>query len=97
MIRHVVVFRWTPEITPEQVALIRSELARLPSVVPSVRSFQLGPDAGITKGNADFAVAAEFDDAAGFAAYRDHPAHVAIIREHIAPFIAERLAVQFEA
>jgi hypothetical protein len=94
MLRHVVVFRWKPEATAEQKALVYAELVNLPAVVPSIRSFVIGPDAGITQGNAEFAVTADFDDEAGFAAYRDDPTHRAIIAEHIAPIIAERTAVQ---
>ena len=94
MIRHVVVFRWKPEATAEQKALVATELARLPAIVASIRSFVIGPDAGITPGNAEFAVTADFDDEAGFTAYRDDPTHRAIIADHIAPIIETRAAVQ---
>jgi hypothetical protein len=94
VIRHVVVFRWKPEATAEQKSRVFAELGTLPSVVPSIRSFVLGPDAGISQGNAEFAVTADFDDEAGFAAYRDDPTHRAIIADHIVPIIAERNAVQ---
>jgi hypothetical protein len=94
VIRHIALFRWKPEATAEQKALVATELARLPAIVPSVRSFVTGPDAGISEGNADFAVLAEFDDEAGLAAYRDDPTHRAIIADHIAPIMAERTAVQ---
>ena len=94
MIRHVVVFRWKPEATAEQRALVATELARLPAVVGSIRSFTTGPDAGINQGNADFAVTADFDDEAGYLAYRDDPTHRAIIAEYITPITAERTAVQ---
>jgi hypothetical protein len=96
VIRHVAVFRWKPEATAEQKALVASELGRLPSIVPSIRSFVLGPDAGISPGNADFAVTADFDDEAGFVAYRDDPTHRGIFTEHIAPITAERAALQLE-
>jgi hypothetical protein len=96
MIRHIAVFRWKPEATAEQKALVATELAKLPAVVASIRSFVIGSDAGITQGNAEFAVTADFDDEAGFAAYRDDPTHRAIIADHIAPIIAERTAVQLE-
>jgi len=94
MIRHVALFRWKPETTAGQRELVTTELARLPAIVPSIRSFVIGPDAGITPGNADFAVTADFDDEAGYAAYRDDPAHRAIIADHLAPAIATRTAVQ---
>jgi hypothetical protein len=96
MIRHVVVFRWKPETTAEQKALVATELAKLPAIVPSIRSFVIGPDAGITQGDAEFAVTADFDDEAGYLAYRDDPAHREIIATYITPLVAERTAVQLE-
>ena len=38
---------------------------------------------------------AEFDDAAGYQAYVDHPAHQAVANDLIAPIRAERAHVQF--
>jgi hypothetical protein len=96
MIRHVVMFRWTPEATPEQKQRMAEELARLPSLVPSVRVFRAGPDVGINQGNFDFVVTADFDDADGYVAYRDHPEHRKIVEEFIRPVTAQRAAVQFE-
>ena len=48
-------------------------------------------------GNADFAVVADFDDAAGYLVYRDDPAHRRIIAEYLRPILASRAAVQFES
>jgi hypothetical protein len=96
MIRHNVVFRWKPEATAEQRQRVVTELSRLPALVPTLRSYELGSDLGVNEGNFDFAVTAAFDDMDGYLAYRDHPEHRAIIRDHIAPIILERAAVQFE-
>jgi hypothetical protein len=75
---------------------VAAELRRLPSVVPSLRAYHLGTDLGINPGNFEFAVAADFDDADGYLAYRDHPEHRAIVAEFIQPVVAERAAVQYE-
>ena len=96
MIRHVVLFRWKPEATDEQKMLVAAELGRLPSVIPSIRAYVFGADAGINQGNAEFAVTADFDDEAGYLAYRDDPTHREVIAKHIAPISADRTAVQFE-
>ena len=88
MIRHVVMFRWTPEATQEQKQRVTTELARLPALVPSLRAYRLGADLGLNPGNFDYAVTADFDDADGYLAYRDHPEHRAIV--------TERAAVQYE-
>jgi hypothetical protein len=96
MIRHVVMFRWAPEATQEQKQRVTTELARLPALVPSLRAYRLGADLGLNPGNFDYAVAADFDDADGYLAYRDHPEHRAIVEEFIRPIVGERAAVQYE-
>ena len=96
MIRHVVVFRLTLEATPERKRRMAEELARLPSLVPSIRAFRAGPDVGINDGNFDFGVVADFDDADGYVAYRDHPEHRKIVEEFIRPIRGQRAAIQFE-
>jgi hypothetical protein len=94
MIRHVVLIHWKPEATAEQKRLVATELASLPTLVPSIRAFALGPDAGINEGNADFVVTADFDDEAGYLAYRDDPEHRAIVTKHFPPLVANRSAIQ---
>lgn len=96
MIRHIVLFSWKPEATDEQTRKGATELAKLPSRVPSVRAFASGPDAGLSGGNFDFAVSADFDDLAGFSAYRDDRGHREVIQRYILPITAQRVAVQFE-
>jgi hypothetical protein len=96
MIRHNVLFKWTPEATDEQKQRAATEVAKLPSAIPSVRAFASGPDAGLAQANFDFAVSADFDDEAGFIAYRDDPGHRDIVQRYILPITAQRAAVQFE-
>ena len=96
MIRHVVMFRWTKDATGEQEKQVAAEVARLPSLVPSLRAFRAGSDLGVNEGNFDFAVAADFDDVEGYLAYRDHPEHRAMVEKFIRPLTAQRAAVQFE-
>ena len=96
MIRHTVMFTWKPEATEEQKQRVATELSRLPSVVPSIRGYALGPDIGVNEGNWEFVATGDFDDLDGYLAYRDDPTHKAIIAEHIQPIIATRAAVQFE-
>ena len=96
MIRHVVLFRWTAEATAEQKRRVAEELFRLPALVPSLRDYRLGANLGINPGTFDFAVAADFDDVDGYMAYRDHPAHRAVVTEFIQPIVTERAAVQYE-
>jgi Stress responsive A/B Barrel Domain len=96
MLRHAVVFKWKPDATNEEQQRVATELAKLPSIIPSLRAFTCGPDAGLAKTNFDFAVCADFDDEPGFFAYRDDPAHREVVDRYITPILEQRVAVQFE-
>lgn len=96
MFRHVVVFRFSEDMTDEQKEALRAGLGRMPEVIPEIRSYRFGDDAGLKDDNFEFAVTADFDDADSFLAYRDHPDHQKLIAELLAPFITGRAAVQFE-
>lgn len=96
MIRHVAVFRWHDGTTAEQVEAVRAGLDRMPVEVPSIRSYSHGPDCRLGEGRWDYAVVADFDDAAGYQAYVDHPAHDEVRREHLGPLVAERGHVQLD-
>ncbi|GII58760.1 hypothetical protein Pth03_71490 [Planotetraspora thailandica] len=95
MFRHVVMFTWTADATEEQKAEVSKRLSELPGVIPELKSYQIGPDAGINEGNFDFAVVADFDSQDDYLVYRDHPVHRAVVAESIAPIAATRAAVQY--
>jgi hypothetical protein len=95
MIRHVALFRWTDGATDAQKKRAADEVATLPTLVPSIRAFACGEDVGISQGNFDFAATADFDDAAGYVAYRDNPDHRAMVDTHIVPIAAQRATIQF--
>ena len=96
MIRHTVMFKWAADATDEQKKAAATEVAGLPSIVPSIRAFASGPDAAFAEGNFDFAVTADFDDEAGYFAYRDDPGHRQVVQRYITPIVAQRAAVQYE-
>lgn len=93
-IRHIALFRWRDDVTPEGVTRVQGLLAALPDAVPELRAYSFGPDAGISDGAFDFAVVADVDDEAGFVAYRDHPEHQAAL-DVIRPMLADRAAIQY--
>lgn len=95
MFRHVVLFTWTEEATDEQKATVATELGKLTGIIPEIRAYTLGTDAGVNPGNHEFAVVADFDSVDDYLVYRDHPAHQAVIVEHVKPIVATRAAAQF--
>ena len=96
MIRHVVLFTWTDEMTEELEQQFAAELNALSPTLPGVRSYHAGPDAGIIEGNFDFAAVGDFDDADSYLAYRDHPQHQDIIGRLSRPNTKARASVQYE-
>jgi hypothetical protein len=94
MFRHVVMLRWKPEATPAQRAAVENGLAGLPARIPEIASYTIGTDAGVNEGNYDLVIVADFANVDAYLVYRDHPDHQSVIREHIAPILAERAAVQ---
>jgi endonuclease/exonuclease/phosphatase family metal-dependent hydrolase len=96
VIRHVVVLRWQDDATAEQRQAVVDGLRALPAVIPELRAYVVGVDAGLAEGNADLVVIGDVDDVAGWRAYMDHPAHQQVIVERIRPILAARTAIQIE-
>jgi hypothetical protein len=96
MIRHVVLFTWNDEMTDELERQLAAELTALGPKLAGLRSYHAGPDVGLVEGNFDFAVVADFDDAASYVAYRDHPDHQEIVSRLSRPHVTSRAAVQYE-
>ena len=94
---HVALFTWDAGTTDQQLLELSEALARLPGLIPEIRSYRFGPDLGLGEGNFDFAVVAEFDSADGYRVYATHPAHVDVITRLIRPLRDRRSAVQFES
>ncbi len=95
MFRHVVMFRFAAGTTSEQKDALRAALQRLPEVIPEIRAYRYGDDAGLRDDNFDFVVTADFDDVESFLVYRDHPDHQKAVAEFIAPIVETRAGVQF--
>ncbi|HEX5858208.1 MAG TPA: Dabb family protein [Microbacterium sp.] len=80
MIRHVAVFRFSPEFTAEQREHWMSLLRALPAQIPEVLSMSVGTDVLGGPASHELAIVADFADLAGLAAYTAHPAHAEVLR-----------------
>jgi hypothetical protein len=97
MFRHVVLLTWVDTATAEERQAVVDGLESLAAVIPELRSYRVGVDAGlVAEGNSDLVAVADFDDIAGYIVYRDHPVHQEIIAKHIRPILASRAAIQHE-
>ena len=95
-LRHLVLLNFTPETTIDDVTDITEALRTLPALIPELVAYHVGPNLGIADGTWDYGIAADFADQDDWATYRDHPDHVRIIHDLIAPHVRERAAVQYD-
>ena len=96
MFRHTVLLKLSDDTTNDQKAAICEALADLPGLIPEIQAYTIGTNAGDRPDNYDIAVIGDFADKAAYQVYSDHPDHVRVIQDHIAPVLAGRAAVQFE-
>jgi hypothetical protein len=94
---HCVMFRWTDDVDADHIARVAARLDTLPGLIPEIKRYHHGRDAGVNAGNYDYVVVGEFDDVDGYLTYRDQPDHQELIAELITGRVAERAAVQFES
>lgn len=95
MIKHVVLLNWKAEVTPSQVEAVSAAFDALRQEIPEIVSYTFGPDAGIYRGNADYALIAEFHTEADLQAYVKHPRHQALMAEVTGPIMASFQSIQF--
>ena len=91
---HVAVFTWKPGTSDEEVRVLHEALATLPGLIPEIRSFRSGADAGLSVGNDRYVVVAEFDDVESYQRYASDPRHRDVIQRLVKPLLGTRHAVQ---
>lgn len=95
MIKHVVLLNWKDGVSQQQVEAITAGLSQLKTQIPEILSYSFGPDAGISRGNANYALIAEFADEAGLKAYVTHPSHQQFLDKIAAPILKSFQSAQF--
>ena len=96
MIEHIVLFRWKPEATDDQVAGIMEGLRGLKDRIPGIVTLACGADFSGRAQGYTHALVARFSDRAALDAYGPHPAHRAVIETQIAPILGGVLGFDFE-
>jgi len=94
MLRHVVMFRWRPDATPERIDAFLNGLSDLLAGDEYVRGHAFGLDAGKDADNYDFALVADFDNYDDYLAYEATAAHDAFVRQYASFVVGGRTAVQ---
>ena len=87
MIRNVILVKFHPETTQEQVDALMAAVRALE--IPGLISMSVGTDLGLRDGNMSYAGVFDFEDEEAYRAYDRDEEHNRIRRELLAP-IAER-------
>jgi hypothetical protein len=96
VVRHIVVFKWKPDVTGEAVQALADGLAALPGQVPEIAAYTFGPDLGLADDHPDYGLVADFADVDAYRRYAQHPAHRRLLDDLLKPILGSRHAVQIE-
>ncbi|QZT64851.1 Dabb family protein [Mycolicibacterium austroafricanum] len=93
MIRHVVLAKFKTGYDAAEVRRLQDGFRALNC--PGTVRYTVGSDAGLREGNWDFAIVADFEDAAAFRGYDEDAAH-GELRSRLSLFVEQAARVQFE-
>ena len=89
MLIHIVCWKYKPEIDVATRVMHGAKLSTLPSLIPNIVSFDVGPDILHLERSFDTGLVAQFRDRDALDYYTDHPDHQAVAA--IGKEIAERV------
>lgn len=95
MLRHVVLFTWSAAADPARRKATTQALRRLRQDVGGMSSLIVAEDADLVDGNADTVLIADFPDVESFYRYAQDPVHLAVLAEHVRPWLKGRTALQY--
>ena len=78
MIRHIVFFKFKPDISPAEREGAISSLRGLPDKIDFIRTFELGEDVLKLPRSWDLVLVASYDDLEAVKTYATHPDHVPV-------------------
>lgn len=98
MIRHIVSWRLAatdPAQKSTDARFVIDSLEGLVGRVPTLDALRVHKDVGVTDGNWDLVLVADYASHVALDAYLEHPDHVAVVAQ-IKPLFAARASVDFE-
>lgn len=95
MLQHVVLFRLEGQSAEQESAMLAA-LNALGSEIPALHSFRFAKNLSPRESHFTHVLVSEVADWAALQAYLDHPAHVAAIQAHVAPFQTAKAIADLE-
>ena len=96
MIKHIVAFRFKPEVPQLEVETVLRELSEFPKQWPAMRGWTLGRNISARDSTFAYAFVVEFESEKELKAYLNSEAHEAYVRERWRPVIEQRAIVSYE-
>ena len=96
-IKHMVLFRFRPDLDPDLRRTVLDRLADLPNHYPAMRRFGLGENASERDHSFTHAMTMEFASFDELRTYLNSERHQALVRDWFTPSIAARAIASFEA
>lgn len=95
MITHIVLLTWKEGVESDAIAQVDEGFARLADEIKEIAAFRFGADLGLYKGNADYALLAEFASEEDLNTYVHHPMHKAFLSDVTGPLLHSFQCLQF--
>ncbi len=99
MIKHIVSFTLSgfssSENAEQQLAIIKKELEKLPALIPSLDDMKVHSNVN-PKEECGFVLIASLSQWDDIEKYAQHPAHLDVVKKHIAPYKKGRICIDFE-
>ena len=96
MVRHMVLFRFRPDLKPALRQSVLDELAALPDRYPAMRRFGLGENVSKRDSTFSHVMTMEFADLGELVEYLDSDGHEDLVRDWFAPNVAARAIASYE-
>lgn len=97
MIQHVVCIRFKPGTSSSAIDQAGQALVALKGRIPEIRGIRWGANLAPSSTEYPWVLSVLTEDMPAVQRYLDHPEHVRVVQEHLAPVREARLALDFEA
>lgn len=94
MLKHVVFFKFKPEVKEADIVELEKGLAALPPVIPEIQEYVFGRDVIHSERSYDFALISGFADLKAMERYQKYPEHLRVL-ELVKRLCSTVLAVDF--
>ena len=95
MFKHIVMWRFKPEVMQEDKLEMKRQLEALADVVPSLQAIEVGLNVAKVDAAYDVVLTTVFEDEVGFQAYATDPLHLDVV-DFVRKMVCDRAVVDFK-